>query len=97
MVKNLFIARKTCRPWKGVGMFIIKKKYLYIFERPVSSGSCQILNARKIFKRGNVNGKKVEEWRKGEGKKQTPPQKPLRGVVVVMSRWLETNYIQSNK
>ena len=27
------------------------------------------LNARKIFKRGNVNGKKVEEWRKGKEKK----------------------------
>ena len=25
--------------------------YIYIFERPVSSGSCQDLNARKIFKR----------------------------------------------
>ena len=56
MVKNLLIARKTYRPREGVGMFIIKK--MYIFERPVSSGSRQDLNARKIFKRGNVNGKK---------------------------------------
>ena len=41
---------------------------MYIFERQVSSGSCQDLNARKIFKRGNANGKKVKEWRKGEDK-----------------------------
>ena len=32
------------------------KKKLNIFERPVSSVSCQGLNARKIFKRGNLNG-----------------------------------------
>ena len=56
MVKNLLIARKTCRPMEGVGMFIILKKNLYIIERLVSSISCQGLNARKIFKRGNVNG-----------------------------------------
>ena len=70
---------------------LFKKKRLYIFERPVSSGSCQDLNARKIFKRGNVNGKKVEEWRKGERKNTK------RRVVVAMSRWLETNYIQSQQ
>ena len=53
MVKNLLIARKTCRPSEVVGMFIFF--FLnYIFERPVSSGSCQDLNV----KRGKVNGKK---------------------------------------
>ena len=31
MVNNLFIARKSYRPREGVGMFIIKK--MYIFER----------------------------------------------------------------
>ena len=56
MVNNLLIARKTYRPREGVGVFIIKK--MCIFGRPVSSGSCQDLNARKIFKRRNVNGKK---------------------------------------
>ena len=49
MVKNLLIARKTCGLREDVGMFIIKKR-LYIFERPVSSGSCQDLNARKYLK-----------------------------------------------
>ena len=34
---------------------------------------------------------KVEEWRKGKEKK------PKAGVVVAMSRWLETNYIQSQQ
>ena len=64
MVKNLLIARKPCRPREGVGMFIIKKN-LYILERPVSSGSCQDLNARKYLK-GECKWKKVEEWRKGK-------------------------------
>ena len=70
MVKNLLIARKTCRPRESVGMFIILKK-LYIFERPVSSNSCQDLNARKIFKRGNVNGKRWRNGEKGREKKNT--------------------------
>ena len=56
MFNNLLSARKTYRPRENVGMFMIKK--MYIFERPVSSGSCLDLNARKIFKWGNVNGKK---------------------------------------
>ena len=64
---------------------------MYIFfERPVSSGSCQDLNARKIFKRGNVNGKKSRNGEKG-GKNTKE------GVVVAMSRWLETSYVQSQQ
>ena len=31
MVKNLLIARKTCRPMKGVDMFIILKKIIYFW------------------------------------------------------------------
>ena len=31
---------------------LLLKKNVYIFEQTVSSGSCQDLNARKIFKRG---------------------------------------------
>ena len=31
MVKNLLIARKTCRPREGLGKFIVKKK-LYILN-----------------------------------------------------------------
>ena len=54
MVKNLLIARKTCRPREGVGMFIILEKNSYIFERTVSSGSCQDLNVRKIFLKGGM-------------------------------------------
>ena len=67
MVNNLLIPRKTGRPREAVGMFIILKK-IFFFKRTVSSGSCQDLNARKIFKRADVNGKKVEEWRKGKEK-----------------------------
>ena len=34
MVKNLLIARKTCRPIEGVGMFIIlKKNYIFLNDR----------------------------------------------------------------
>ena len=63
------IERKIYRPWEGVDMFIILE--MYVFERPVSFGSCQDLNDRKIFKRKYVNGKKVKEWRKGEEKNNT--------------------------
>ena len=51
MVKNLLIARKTYRFRETVGMFIVKK-YIYIFERQVSSGSYQVVNARKFLKGG---------------------------------------------
>ena len=44
-------------PGKHVGLWKVWACLLYIIERPVSSGSCQDLNARKIFKRGNVNRK----------------------------------------
>ena len=50
MVNNLLIARKTYRPREGVGMFIIKK--MYIFERLVSSGSYQAVNAERYLKGG---------------------------------------------
>ena len=34
MVKNLLIARKTCRPMEGVGMFIIFfKKFILLNDR----------------------------------------------------------------
>ena len=33
MVKNLLIARKTCRPREGVGMFIIIKKKSFLNDR----------------------------------------------------------------
>ena len=39
---------KTCRPMEGWACLLLKKK-LYIFERPVSSGSFQDLNARKKY------------------------------------------------
>ena len=80
-------------PEKHVGLWkvwacLLLKKIIYFFERPVSSGSCQDLNARKIFKRGNVNGKKVKEWRKGK-------KKTLRGGG--SSNEQMTNYIQSQQ
>ena len=68
MIKNLLIARKTCRPGEGVDMYYLKKR-LYIFERPVSTGSRQYLNARKIFKRRNINWKK---YRNGEKRRKKP-------------------------
>ena len=64
---NIFIYIYICIYWlpgKYVGQgkvwacLLLKQKNVYNFERPVSSGSCQDLNAWKIFKRGNVNRKK---------------------------------------
>ena len=41
---------------------------MYIFERPVSFGSYQAVNARKIFKRGNVMEKSKGMEKRGGGK-----------------------------
>ena len=53
MVNNLSIARKTYRPWEGVGMFIIKK-CIYLNDQ-FRLALVKILTPEKIFKRGNVN------------------------------------------
>ena len=87
MVKNVLIARKTYRPREDVGMFIIKK-CIYLNDR-FRLALVKILTPEKYLK-GECKWKKGKEWRKGE-------EKHLEGVKVAKSRWLETNYIQSQQ
>ena len=68
MVKNLMIVRKTCRPREGVGMFIILKNIFFLNDR-FRLALVKILTPEKIFKRGNVNGKKGRGMEKREGEK----------------------------
>ena len=57
MVKNLLIARKTCRPMEGVGMFIILEKNYILLNDRFRLTLVKILTPEKIFKRVNVNEK----------------------------------------
>ena len=51
MVKNLLIARKTCRPMEGVGMFIFKKYFFFLNDR-FRLALVKILTPEKYLKGG---------------------------------------------
>ena len=64
-------------PGKHVGLgkvwaCLLLKNNFYIFLNDwFRLALVKILTPEKISKRGNVNGKKVEEWRKGKEKNKT--------------------------
>ena len=51
MVKNLLIARKTCRPRECVGLFIIQKYYIFLNNR-FRLALVKILTPEKYLKGG---------------------------------------------
>ena len=66
MVNNLLIARKTYRPREGVAMFIFLK-CIYLNDR-FRLALVKILTSEKMFKKGNVNGKKSKGMENREEK-----------------------------
>ena len=74
---------------KGVDMFIIKKKCIYLNDR-FRLALFKILTPETYLK-----GRMWME--KSKGMEKRGAKKTQRGVAVAKSRWLETNYIQSQQ